>query len=223
MTVNDLPVPWGEYYYWIAEKLLHDNKEGALPDWKAVQTDGMTYDESLRSYAGDTMTYFLVLESMAAGMDVELSADDRAALEETWQNAVAQSGGEAAMLAYLDSVFLTRDSYAHFKSVDILQQKLFAHMYGENGGKLSDGDVLEYAGSQGYMHAKHILFRTVDEEGEAIPEAEKAEMLAQAENTLAALRENSGVQEEKFDELMEERSGDTGLPYYPDGYTFLPG
>ena len=72
--------------------------------------------------------------------------------------------------------------------------------------------------------AKHILFKTTDDDGNALPDEEKAAKYKSAEAALAQLdaADPSDVPG-LFDTLMNEDSEDSGLALFPDGYLFQSG
>jgi len=225
MTVNGLDATWGEYFYWLANQIgTYYEYTGALPDWAASADGSQTYDEFFRSIAQDNILTLLVTETKARDMGVELSEEAVSDMKMTWDSFVESAGGEEAALSYLEEKYLTKDIYDHYSRVQHLYDALFSHMFGADGEKLGEPEVLEYAGGAGYMRAQHILFATVNSEGEALSEEEKAEKLASAEGTLAELKQASaGELESRFSEKMKELSEDSGLAYFPDGYCFTPG
>ncbi len=225
MTVNGLDATWGEYFYWLSNQIgSYYNYTGAFPDWAASADGSQTYDEYFRSMAQDNILTLLVTETKARDMGIELSEEDASEMQKTWDSFVESAGGEEAALSYLEEKYLTKDIYDRYSRVQHLYEALFSHMFGADGEKLGEPEVLEYAGGAGYMRAQHILFATVNSEGEALSEEEKAEKLAAAEGTLAELKQASAEElVSKFSEKMNELSEDPGLAYFPDGYCFTPG
>jgi len=72
---------------------------------------------------------------------------------------------------------------------------------------------------ENYITAKHILIPVMDlETGEILSDKEAAEAKKLAEDIKKRISKG-----EDFDKLMNEYSKDTGLAYYPDGYTFTYG
>ena len=106
----------------------------------------------------------------------------------------------------------------------LLINSLYEKLYGEEGKNLSDEDAVAYMKDNSYLYAKHILFRTVDDSNEPIPEEEAAQKKAEAEEVMAQLRAAEPDElATLFDSLMKQYSEDTGLLSYPDGYYFLSG
>ena len=81
------------------------------------------------------------------------------------------------------------------------------------------------AEANSYMTAKHILFKTTDDSGTALSDADKAAKKQQAEQVAAQLRAVTDPDKrvELFDQLMEQYNEDTGESSYPHGYCFTSG
>ena len=97
-------------------------------------------------------------------------------------------------------------------------------MYGATGELLPEEDAVAYVKDSGYLYAKHILFKTVDNDRQPLSDEEIAEKKAEAEAVLAELRACTPEElPERFDALMKQYSEDTGMLAYPDGYYFVSG
>jgi hypothetical protein len=241
MTINGLPVYWGEYFYWLSSAMgEYEYQYGSIDDWDA-KAAYYTCDcvvpgecgecESNRDYITHCVQEILVeyraLESNARRLGAELTDEDYANLEAIWQKDVeSYSGGdEEAFIEYMESMYLTRELYDYFNQVSCLYYETFDTIYGPKGDLCSDEDVLNFAESKGFMMAKHILLSKTSHEGEDLPEEEQAQKLALAQDLLAQLQSCETTEERLslFDKLMNEHSDDPGLLYYPGGYCFIPG
>lgn len=232
LTVNGVGVTWAEYYYWIhsfASQLRQMDaalQDVAAVDWSAALDAENTYQSRAESYAREALTQYVVVEQQAEALGLELSADERAEIDAIYAEDVEKYGGgdEAAFDAYLAECFVPREMYDKMNVLSVYYLKLFEHYFGEMGAKLPDADALAYAGDSGYMHAKHILIRGIDDGGSPLPDAELEAARARAGELLSQLEGLSGEElEEKFDALMRENSEDPGLVTAPGGYYFLPG
>ena len=99
-------------------------------------------------------------------------------------------------------------------------------LYGAQGEKLPEADVVKALEDQGYLSAHHILFMTIDPmTGKNLEEAEVAAKLQQANDLVKELRaiEDHAELIKRFQELKNQYCEDTGKQLYPDGYTFTPG
>ena len=137
----------------------------------------------------------------------------------------------------------------HYYWLNMLTPEVFREMYmaGEMGtllqehyfgqgseGYPTDAEVVSYAQDDlGYYRAKHILLLTknmeetvTNEDGTSgyapLDDATVAEKKAKADDLLAQLRAADDPVA-LFDTLMNENSEDSGLSYYPDGYTTYKG
>ena len=138
--------------------------------------------------------------------------------------------GEDATEEYFDkaleNVYMNRETYDYITRIYVLYNKLYAAVCGENGEKLSQADIDACIADNQYVTVKHILISTLDAEGNPLEGQDLAEKTALATLLLTQLQEvqdDKAALTAKFDELMNQYSEDTGLPYYPGGYTFRPG
>lgn len=123
---------------------------------------------------------------------------------------------------WLKSMFVTEESFVEMETILYAQQVLHDYYYGENGIEApAEEDYAALAEEQGWLGAKHILLLTQTADGTQFSAEEKAAVEQQAQDLRAQLAA-AGDSQELFDQLMNEFSEDTGLPAYPDGYTFGP-
>ena len=117
------------------------------------------------------------------------------------------------------------DLFKYFTKTQYLYNSLASKLFGENGANISDEDVQEYADANSYMTAKHILFKTTDDSGAALSDADKAAKKQQAEQVAAQIKAVTDPEKrvELFDQLMEQYNEDTGESSYPHGYCFTSG
>lgn len=230
MAINGIEVTWAELFYWyIYDVSSLETYFGELTDWDAVCAfdETTTYREYVTDNALNTLKQYCALVSKAGDMGVSLDEEDLAAIDERVAASVESYGGgdEAAFNEYLESLFLSESLYRHINEINSLYTKVFNEIYGENGEKLDEAEVLAKAEDEGYMRAKHILFKTTDDSGTALSDEEIAAKKTAAEAALAELSAitDPATLEARMDELISEQSDDTGSDYYPQGYTFLPG
>ena len=190
----------------------------------------MTNSEYAWQYAVDTCLQYHVVETKAAEMGVTLDAEDEAAiqaqLEEDMLSMCGEDATEEDFDKALESVYMNRETYDYITRIYVLYNKLYAAVCGENGEKLSQEDIDACIADNQYVTVKHILISTLDAEGNPLEGQDLAEKTALATLLLTQLQEvqdDKAALTAKFDELMNQYSEDTGLPYYPGGYTFRPG
>lgn len=230
LTVNGQEVSWGELFYWYEFEVTSlESGYGEIEDWDApnLLEPDKTNREFIMSRALDTIKHYRSMETEAEALGVSLSEEDKQALADLWQSNVAAYGGgdETAFVEYLSKVFMTKELYQHISSLRFLMERTLSHLYGENGEKLSEQEVLKKGEELGYVRAKHILISNKDDSDTALPEAQLAENKALAEGLIAELRtiSDTGARTTRFDELIAEYGADPGLTYYTDGYTFQAG
>ena len=147
-----------------------------------------------------------------------------ALLESDIAELVGEDGTEEQLYEVLEQNYVSPELYNYMNRMAALYTRAYAELYGQDGEKLTEDEVMAFADEYGYMGAKHILILTTDEEGEALDETAKAEKRAEIDEIYAQLQGKSGDElESAFDALMQEKSEDTGLAAYPDGYCFTSG
>lgn len=230
LTVDGVDVTWGELFYQMVSPVATLAAYGSpITDWDAVSIydSSKTYREYIQSGALNAVTQYAALEAKAAESGIELTAEDEASIAANWQSTIENYGGgdEQALLDYLESIYLTKETYDKLIHANALAARMQIETYGETGEKLSDEEVIEEGEALGYMRVKHIVFTLTDDEGNALTEEQKAEKLAKAQSLreqLLTYTDNAAL-EAAFDTMMTENSEDTGLSMYPQGYTFVYG
>ena len=110
----------------------------------------------------------------------------------------------------LEQNYVSPELYNYMNRMAALYTRAYAELYGQDGEKLTEDEVMAFADEYGYMGAKHILILTTDEEGEALDETAKAEKRAEIDEIYAQLQGKSGDElESAFDALMQENSEDS--------------
>ena len=144
-----------------------------------------------------------------------------------WSAVYDESTGETYTDIMTKSVVnnIAWNLFKYFTKTQYLYNGLASKLFGENGANISDEDVQEYAETNSYMTAKHILFKTTDSSGTALSDADKAAKKQQAEQVAAQLKAVTDPDKrvELFDQLMEQYNEDTGESSYPHGYCFTSG
>ena len=122
---------------------------------------------------------------------------------------------------------ISDSGFEKVSSVGVLYDHMLQGMFQEGkDGAATQEDLEKFAQDNDVLAAKHILLLTQDSQtGQALSEEEAAQKKAKAEELLAQLQAISDPAqlEEKFDELMNANSEDTGLAANPDGYAFTTG
>ncbi len=197
---------------------------GAVEDWDAEMSDGITYNQYVTDYTLNTLSYYRAIEVTAEEQDISLTNEDYDNIEAVWQEGVTEYGDEESFIAQLTEAGLTEEMYRYVLEVSYLYSRCFASQFGDYGTNLGDEDVEEYLGDLEYYTAKHILFSITDENNEPLSSGEKAEKKQAAKDVLKKLNDYTGEDVGAyFDELSAEYNDDPGAMANPDGYLFTNG
>lgn len=230
LTVNGIEVTWGELFYWyVYDVSTVENYFGEITDWDAQC--GFDPNKTNRDYvignALDTVKHYCAVESKARDMGVALTDEDKETLKTNWDNNVQSygNGDEAAFIEYLKKAYLSKEMYDHINEVSLLYDRMLDNMFGANGEKISEKDVLEKGSEMGYVRVKHILISSMDENNEKLSDDKLTEKKASAENLLKELKgiSDKAALEKRLDEMISEYGNDPGTEFFTDGYTFIPG
>lgn len=228
LTVDGENADWGEFFYWLYYCYTnYVNDMGAVTDFSTpyIYDSEMTIGEMLIDDAKSYCVQYHALDVNARKEGVELTKEDEEALQALLESDIkeiaGEDGTEEELFAALEETYVSRELYELMNRTAALYSRAYNTLYGGTGEKLTEQEVKDFADEYSFMTAKHILIQTTDAEGEPIDEAAKAEKLAEAEEIYAQLEGKSGQElESAFDALMQEKSEDTGLAAFPDGYCF---
>lgn len=231
--VDGNDVTASDYFFWMAKNAdyvaSYYSAMGGAVDWTAsIDGDGgATMDEYVKSESQNTAVVYSVVAEKAAAAGYEFTAEDKSDYDEQCTETKEQLGGEEAYQDYLKTMCLTDDLMLELSKVGVVYSHMEAGLCADGGEYApAEGELAQYADDNGLMCAKHILLLTKDmSTGEALPDDQKAEKKAKAEELLAQLQAISDPEElkTKFDELMQANSEDSGLQSNPDGYVFGDG
>lgn len=228
LTVDGENADWGEFFYWLYYCYTnYVNDMGAVTNFSTpyIYNSEMTIGEMLIDAAKSYCVQYHALDVNARKEGVELTKEDEEALQALLESDIkeiaGEDGTEEELFAALEETYVSRELYELMNRTAALYSRVYNTLYGGTGEKLTEQEVKDFADEYSFMTAKHILIQTTDAEGEPIDEAAKAEKLAEAEEIYAQLEGKSGQElESAFDALMQEKSEDTGLAAFPDGYCF---
>lgn len=232
MTISGTPVYWNEYAYWLCSMVSGcENYLGEITDWNAVydETSGQTVAEAIQEATLNNIKQYHVIEAKAAENGIELDEACKAYMEDvktkSIQQAAGEDGTEEDLEKYLAGYYVDMDLFEYQNKIQYFYSALMEKLYGEDGSALSDDDLNAFIADNGYMTAKHILFKTTDDSGAALSDEDKAAKKQQAEAVAAQLKAETDQTKrvELFDAIMNEKSEDPGLANYPNGYCFKPG
>lgn len=206
-------------------------------DWAVDMGEGATVADAMLGSALELSAYYTLLPNMARDTyGLTPLQEDMDLLDADMAEAEAYFGSAEKSEHYLWMSMSSADFYRGLIESSSLEMQLQEELFGVGGEyEPTDAEVLAYAtDTLGYYGAKHILLMTVnpeeyvyDEAGNPIGYAplsdeEIAGKKADAEAMLKLLRESDDPITD-FNDLMNEKSEDTGLIAYPDGYIASPG
>lgn len=244
MTVNGTEISYDEYMTWLGSavsdiKSIYSTYSGTDVDWDGnfLFDASITNAEWCIKHANENLTKLHSVESKAKELGVTVTDEQKEALEDEIEELrstyATGDDADASFSSFLASYNYTEDSYRTQRNLNYLYYNVFAELYGEQGEKLDESKVLDYAEKNDYVTSAHILIKTTkdvtDDDGktttEELSEAEKAEKLAQAQELADELKaiDDNEKRWERFKELMDEYSEDPGKESFPNGYCFTTG
>ena len=222
-TVNGTDVTWDSFFGAAYQYILTLQNNYGITDLSAELTEGYTMEQWVIDCAKDYLSQIVAINEKAAELGISVTDEELADIAEDLQT-YADTYVEGDVDQLLRDNGMTEDFYYTQVTASLLYNKMFEHFYGVDGENLSDEDAIGYAKDAGYLHAKHILLKTVDDSRQPLDDETIAEKKAQAEALLAELKNCPADElEAKFDALIEEYSEDYTPGYYPDGYYFQEG
>ena len=225
MTLNGLEITWDIYFYWVRNAIVFVNQYYSEIDWAEELDEGYTIEHYVKESAESYIKQYWLWSAEAEKLNIELDEESYAEIERIYQEDIASSGGEAAFAEQCAQNFITDKMYNEMNANMFMSGKLFEHYFGKDAENYSDESAQKYIDEGGFIRAKHILLKTIDDSYVSYSEEDIAAQRAIAEETLAKIRACTSREEmlALFDELMLELSEDPGSFSYPNGYYFVEG
>lgn len=223
MTVDGVPINWSKYSSALFQYLYTFYAYYGITDFSLELEEGRSIARLAKEYAYGTLSSNAMFHIKAAELDVSLTEEELSSIDEEidFYASMYYGGDREALFA---EAGITEEYYHYQAEAALLYEALLAHYYGVGCADFPAEDALAWAEDNEYLHAKHILIKTVDDNFNALDEETVAEKRALAEDILGRLQAaDASVRAELFDALMNEFSEDTGLASYPDGYYFQEG
>ena len=224
LTVNSSPVYWPEFLFWlnfIGKYYKNSYGYDEITDWNAEQ-NGMSLRDFFLSTAVGYACKDRAIEAKAKELGIELSKDDLAEIEEKRRSNIKIYGSESEYLRIVRRMYVSEDVFNYLSKIDYLGNYIFEYLYGANGEKYSDKDVLACIDKEGYMCAKYIFLSNTGDEDIELNEEERGEKYRLLEDIIDRL-DASDDYLNLFVELMNKYCEDTTIMQYPDGRLFVPG
>ena len=219
MTINGNEVHSSELAGYIVYNMAYYEQMGITADMWA--SDDM-FNNIKESCKQQVMTYYAI-DQLAQEKGVKLDKEAKSEIKSQKQQMAEQQGGTASsfkrwinslkgetdgFVTYLNSMGYTEEMYDRNTELIQLNNKL-VELY-------EDDESIEQTYNDTYLHAKHILIKTTNDEGEALTGDDLKKAKAKAKEVLEKVKKG-----EDFDKLIEEYNEDTGMP--EDGYYFAEG
>lgn len=223
MTVDGVQINWSKYSSALFQYLYTFYAHYGITDFSLELEEGRSIALMAKEYAYDTLSSIAMFYNMAAEAGVSLTEEELSSIDEeiAFYAAMYYGGDREALFA---EAGITEEYYRYQAQAALFYSALLTHYYGEGCAGLPAEDALAWAEDNGYLHAKHILIKTVDDSYNPLDEETVAEKRALAEDILSRLQAaDASVRSGLFDALLNEFGEDGGPAYYPDGYYFQEG
>lgn len=214
-TVNGAPVTAYTYLYWLTSNISYlETNYGMTMDSDATLAD------YLKSVSLNAAVQYNLIAAKAKELGYDMTQEQTDELDGNMALTMMMMGGEEAFQDELRKAGFDYDTFYNINAASYYYAQLRDGLFAD---RPTAEEMDAYIEENDILYAKHILLMTVDPSTyEPLDEAAIAEKKATAESLLAQLR-SSGDLLTDFDTLMNQYSEDSGLIYYPDGYTFTAG
>ena len=232
MTIDGHEVLWKDYFYLyhgqassMEEQFQMYQYYGLALGWESeADEEGHSYAELLGPTTEQTLRRVITVESVAKEYQVSLNEEEEKAVQEEHLSNISyfcgENGSEEQLFEQLQEMYLSPEFYWRIMRFGALSQAELRSLYGEEGEKLDEQEVLAWMQEQGILSANHILIATMDlSTYQPLDEAtieEKTALAAQIAQELQAI-DDPEAREARFLELKEQYCEDGG------DYVFGPG
>ena len=239
ITLEDEVMDWDLYADWLRTNGMQYEEYfkqmaayyGVAADWTGSMGDGTgaNYAKGLLNETNETLASFMAIKALAKEKGISLDEETLKSLEpETMAHQILGEDATVEQLAeeLENTSHLSVRAFQFYSEALDLYTRLAEEIYGAQGEKLSEADIVKALEDQGYISAHHILFMTIDPmTGKELEADVVADKLKQANEIVEELRAIQDQEEllKRFRELKDQYCEDTGKTAYPDGYTFTPG
>ena len=239
ITLEDEVMDWDLYADWLRTNGMQYEEYfkqmaayyGVAADWTGSMGDGTgaNYAKGLLNETNETLASFMAIKALAKEKGISLDEEALKSLEpETMAHQILGEDATVEQLAeeLENTSHLSVRAFQFYSEALDLYTRLAEELYGAQGEKLSEADIVKALEDQGYISAHHILFMTIDPmTGKELEADVVADKLKQANEIVEELRAIQDQEEllKRFRELKDQYCEDTGKTAYPDGYTFTPG
>lgn len=222
MTVNNDPVQWDEYYFWLTYSLrayrqmqgISNNGDVSRPDGRSIdwqaQVDGEPLAQWLKHQAGRYACEQREVRRLASQRDIRLTEQDQTQMQQQRQTQIRTYGGEREYLTILRRMYVSEAVYDRLQETDRLSARLFDSLYGEEARNVEPALVDDYIQARQLRHVGY-LFRQKPADANAAA-ALKQQLLDTRKTLLASQQPASALLA-----LMREQGEDPQMKRYPQG------
>jgi hypothetical protein len=142
LTVGTSPVYWPEFYFWLRFIEKHYRKFhriDKIEDWGARQ-NGKALKAFFLSSAVGYACQERAIEAKAHELGLALTSADAAQIEEVAERR-RRIYGRAEYLRLIRREYVSEEVFAYLTRMDHLGQRLYTHLYGENGERCPEKEV----------------------------------------------------------------------------------
>lgn len=212
-------------YYLKSGKMQMDSyaQQSNAQDFWNTDINGQKPVDLLKNNAVDQAVSNKIQLQKAKELNLSLSDDDLKQADDQRTSYITNFGGQDQYIQKLNDFGLTDESFIQMIKDGILLNKLYDNITGaDKVSEITDQELKDYYDKNKEQYkeakAKHILFSTVDDQGNPLPQEKQDEAKKKADEVLAKIKAG-----EDFDKLMNENSQDPGLKTNPEGYTVEKG
>jgi hypothetical protein len=234
MTVGGKDITWRDYFYFYNSNAQQQEQMfqyymyyGMAVGWEDQADEEHTYAERLPQDTEDILRQLIAVETLAEELGVTLTEEEEAEVQEAHQDLITsrfgEEGTEEDLFEFLETIYVSPELYWRLSRFSYLHEGCYRALYGEEGEKLEEQEILDWMQDNGVVSADHILLATIDlSTREALDEAAVAEKAELAQKIAAELQaiEDPEARIARFAELKEENNEDPGTE---NGYVFGPG
>ncbi len=231
IRVDGDPITWQELFYELANVTagLQSAAGSAITDWNAKIRDSAGNEANcgdyVLSYALTVLAQYHCVYSHLTAEGVTLSAEGEEYVESVKQSMIDNyfGGDKQKFLDNLAALFCSEELYDWFNRVDEMYAEGFNFLYGTDGAKLTDEQVLAYGSENNYVQIRQIyIYPKTDEasseaSGEAETESETAPVDTAVLEPLAAklgAAVDNAARESVFDALYAQYNENEDLAVY---------
>lgn len=222
MTINDSPVYWPEYKYWLNYSLQYSGyaSDGEI-DW-SQDANGVSLREFILQDAANAVALYRAMDKKADELEIVPTEDDIADIDRIMQTNRDYFETDEEYAQYLSENYLSDELMRYLLVASFNYYSIFVKLFGENGEIISDEDALTFGAENGYYRAAHILMSFDDENGNKYSDEVMQEKYAKLEDILSKLKATAEPKA-LFSEYVLEYSEDPGIETFPNGYQYING